>query len=95
MSSSYSKDLKTNVPDHEDENGNVKTGEFCDKLFRLEGVPVHRGEHMGFFGFGSTVVLLFEAAKSFEFAVKAGDRVKFGQPMGNSLPTAHLDMYDE
>ncbi|KAL7685938.1 hypothetical protein Plhal304r1_c029g0096461 [Plasmopara halstedii] len=41
-----------------------------------------RGEEMAQFKLGSTVVLVFEAPKSFQFTVKLGDRVTLGNCIG-------------
>ena len=88
-------ELKTNLLEHEDKEGEVRMGEFTDKFFSIDGIPVSKGDHMGLFHMGSTIVLVFEGPTSFEFLHRAGDRVKFGQPLGRVLPGAHLELGDE
>ncbi|XP_077284376.1 phosphatidylserine decarboxylase proenzyme, mitochondrial-like [Arctopsyche grandis] len=41
-----------------------------------------RGEMVGQFNMGSTIVLIFEAPKNFQFAFQDGDRVKMGEKLG-------------
>ena len=57
---------------------------------------MRKGDHVGLFHLGSTVVLVFEAPKSFEFSVGVGDRVKYGQPLGTAATKMHsVELYSE
>ncbi|QPG73329.1 hypothetical protein FOA43_000639 [Brettanomyces nanus] len=48
----------------------------------LEGQPLFKGDEMGGFMLGSTVVLCFEAPASFQFKMKEGEQVLVGQRFG-------------
>lgn len=47
-----------------------------------QGILVNKGDEMGRFNMGSTVVLLFEVEENFHINVKIGDRVVYGQRIG-------------
>jgi phosphatidylserine decarboxylase len=47
-------------------------------------VQVTKGEEMGKFNLGSTIVLVFEASPDFEWNVQPGDKVEYGQLLGKS-----------
>lgn len=51
----------------------------------LGGVPLEKGDEMGGFKLGSTVVLCFEAPSDFKFNVNIGDKVKMGQKLGEII----------
>ena len=47
------------------------------------GMRLGKGQKLGTFKMGSTVVLVFEAPGEFEFCVEPGDSVQYGQPLGH------------
>lgn len=47
-----------------------------------KGLLVEKGIELGRFNMGSTVVMLFEAPSNFEFKVKEGQKVKYGDIVG-------------
>lgn len=49
----------------------------------LAGVPLNKGQEMGGFKLGSTVVLVFEAPENFRFNIEAGEKIKVGQRLGS------------
>ena len=68
-------DLKTNV------KGRYKLGEFSEKQFG-KNLVLAKGERLGCFNLGSSIVLVFEAPKDFQFQVEPGDKVYLGQALG-------------
>ena len=65
--------------------GRYQFGSFSDTPLSAggdEGVALSRGDRVGVFKLGSSVVLLFEAPRGFTFVVKPGQRVFHGQPLG-------------
>ncbi|XP_019850075.1 PREDICTED: phosphatidylserine decarboxylase proenzyme, mitochondrial-like isoform X2 [Amphimedon queenslandica] len=69
-------ELKTNV------KGHYKFNTYTDKHLGKVGDQLVRGDHIGGFNIGSTVVLIFEAPSSFQFNIKPGDSVKYGESIG-------------
>ncbi|KAF8527848.1 phosphatidylserine decarboxylase-domain-containing protein [Hysterangium stoloniferum] len=49
----------------------------------LGGQALKPGEEMGGFCLGSTIVLVFEAPRRFEFVVQEGEKIKVGQILGD------------
>eukprot|EP00061_Rhincodon_typus_P011841 g37158.t1 len=42
-----------------------------------KGINMRKGEHLGEFNLGSTIVLIFEAPKDFTFNLKPGQKIRF------------------
>ncbi|OWK15354.1 PISD [Cervus elaphus hippelaphus] len=73
-------DLHTNSPRY-------SKGSYNDFSFvthaNKEGIPMRKGEHLGEFNLGSTIVLIFEAPKDFNFKLQAGQKIRFGEALGS------------
>lgn len=68
--------------------GRYKMGEFSEADLSDDtdsGLAMKKGDRLGYFNLGSSVVLVFEAPSDFEFVVTPGQRVKCGDPLGTFL----------
>eukprot|EP01134_Creolimax_fragrantissima_P007342 CFRG7342T1 len=57
-----------------------RRGEFIERKY-LDNVKVTKGEELGQFKLGSTIIMVFEAPEDFKFTVSEGERLKLGQPI--------------
>uniref|UniRef100_K7GHD3 Phosphatidylserine decarboxylase proenzyme, mitochondrial n=1 Tax=Pelodiscus sinensis TaxID=13735 RepID=K7GHD3_PELSI len=76
----FDRDLHTNSPSY-------SKGSYNDFSYitnnNKEGIPMRKGEHLGEFNLGSTIVLIFEAPKDFNFHLKPGQKIRFGEALGS------------
>ena len=78
----FDRDLRTNLRGRKHPAGTFTEAVYSNASPILNGKPLKPGEEMGGFCLGSTVVLVFEASKTFTFDVQAGQKVKVGQRLG-------------
>ncbi|KAI0078547.1 phosphatidylserine decarboxylase [Panus rudis PR-1116 ss-1] len=76
--------LRTNVGRHRDH----PLGTYTEAVYShaspiLNGQPLTKGQEMGGFCLGSTIVLVFEAPQDFVFTIKEGQKIKVGEAMGD------------
>ncbi|MEE6504230.1 hypothetical protein FKM82_005108 [Ascaphus truei] len=76
----FDRDLQTNSPRY-------SKGSHNDLSYvtnnNQDGIAMRKGEQLGEFNLGSTIVLIFEAPKDFTFNLKAGQKIHFGEAVGS------------
>ncbi|CAH0552621.1 unnamed protein product [Brassicogethes aeneus] len=82
----FDKQLHTNIK--------RKTMQFKD-ICLGNSINLKRGDPVGEFRMGSTIVLIFEAPSNFNFSVNAGQHVKMGQSLGCSGKRKYVDSVDK
>ncbi|KAI0292968.1 phosphatidylserine decarboxylase-domain-containing protein [Multifurca ochricompacta] len=75
--------LRTNVRGRPPPPGTYTEAVYSAASPILNGQPLRPGQEMGGFCLGSTIVLVFEAPPTFEFAVHGGQKVRVGQMLGD------------
>ncbi|XP_055002756.1 phosphatidylserine decarboxylase proenzyme, mitochondrial isoform X2 [Sorex araneus] len=76
----FDQDLHTNSPRYS--KGSYNDFSFVSHANKT-GIPMRKGEHLGEFNLGSTIVLIFEAPKDFDFKLQAGQKIRFGEALGS------------
>ncbi|XP_022086414.1 phosphatidylserine decarboxylase proenzyme, mitochondrial-like isoform X2 [Acanthaster planci] len=77
----FDEELRTN------KKGKFKQGEYRDHDYTAitrdsAGIRVAKGDSIGEFNLGSTIVLIFEAPKDFDFSFRPGDKVRLNAGIG-------------
>ncbi|XP_043942561.1 phosphatidylserine decarboxylase proenzyme, mitochondrial-like isoform X2 [Protopterus annectens] len=76
----HDKALQTNCACHV--KGRYNDRQYTDQ-FGSSGIWMAKGANLGEFNLGSTIVLIFEAPKNFTFRLTAGQKIRFGESIGN------------
>ncbi|PLW13258.1 hypothetical protein PCANC_07119 [Puccinia coronata f. sp. avenae] len=77
----FDRELRTNRGDKGCRHEEVVYGTASGGL--LDGQILRKGDEVGAFSLGSTIVLVFEAPEPFQFSVKKGQLIRVGQAIGN------------
>ncbi|KAI0264967.1 phosphatidylserine decarboxylase-domain-containing protein [Gloeopeniophorella convolvens] len=75
--------LRTNVRGRPPPPGTYTEAVYSAASPVLHGQPLRPAQEMGGFCLGSTIVLVFEAPPAFAFDVRAGEKVRVGQALGD------------
>jgi phosphatidylserine decarboxylase len=82
----FDKALRTNVRQQRRLAGTYSEASYSLASKVLGGQPLQKGDEMGGFLLGSTIVLVFEAPEEFDFTCKPGQKIKFGERLGDITP---------
>ncbi|MBW0488341.1 hypothetical protein O181_028056 [Austropuccinia psidii MF-1] len=74
----FDSELKTNRANRQEFHEEV-----VYKSNLINGQALRKGDEVGAFSLGSTIVLVFEAPEQFQFSIKQGESIKVGQAIGN------------
>lgn len=76
----FDQELQTNTPKY-------RKGSCLERCYQGDdgaaGVPLQKGQTLGEFNLGSTIVLVFEAPKDFNFNLQPGQRIRVGEGLGH------------
>ncbi|XP_023119633.1 phosphatidylserine decarboxylase proenzyme, mitochondrial isoform X2 [Amphiprion ocellaris] len=83
----FDQELQTNTPRYSKgsfhDHSYVSVHQVALQTLAEGGVALQKGEALGEFNLGSTIVLLFEAPKDFSFSLQPGQRIRVGQGLGS------------
>lgn len=71
--------MKTNIPDNQ---LGRPLGTYLEEKHPDGHFVTKRGDELGGFRLGSTIVLVFEAPEKFIFTLEKGEKIKMGEAMG-------------
>ena len=56
---------------------------YDDRLYGAAGFSFQRGESLGGFDLGSSIVLIFTAPDNLKFHIEPGQKMKYGDPLAS------------
>ncbi|KAM4719423.1 phosphatidylserine decarboxylase proenzyme, mitochondrial isoform 1-T1 [Anableps anableps] len=83
----FDQELRTNTPRYSKgsfhDHSYVAVGDQVKSAAGEGGVALLKGQPVGEFNLGSTIVLLFEAPRDFSFSLQPGQRIRMGEALGS------------